>query len=532
MNDDYLDQVYARFNTFQANKDLSFDGEEVDLCEGFLDLTAGENSVADLMPPTEEQQGFLDLVLRDCPPLVVALRGGGGTGKTWTLAAMARRLAPGKVLFLSVTHQARTVLEEELRQSEGLKNAKTSTVAGFLKRQPLKDFVPDGTYQTPFSDETDAGDLTQFAVVVVDEAFMVPREDILAILKVCEEYNITTTILAGDPAQLPPINSVSYLPTLETAHKIGKAGSVLLTKNQRAESSGLAQFIEYVRQHHVLPPDTPPEVTYYNNPYPFIQAAARILKAAGSVETETPMILAWRNATVGKMMVELRKAMGYPLNRAVLGEILRVDSAFSLYTWREVFDYLKNRGVANAYEVTKPLLRETRIHPGTLLKVVNPGRLRPFGTAWATNATEVQDATVEILNGPRAGHQLMVPLAELTAKIDPMSQTTLFLDEVKLVVDLTRRLGSAAPADPRIRALLNFVGRDKISQLAHKGFYDVRDEGLCFVMPSSTLTVHRAQGSGRDHVFVTWDDLQGDDQDELRYVAVSRARKHLHIYRR
>ncbi len=523
---DYLEQVFARYSSFDKGAPAPVDFMSLE--DEFQDLSAGEDPVPELVAATPEQQVFLDLVLGDAAPPVIALRGGGGTGKTWTLAAMARLLLPEKVLFLSVTHQARTVLEEELRRAGGLENAKTSTVAAFLHRAPLRDVAPSSTYETHFSEETDALDPSEFAVVVVDEGFMVPREDIKAILECCQNANVFPVILAGDPAQLPPVKAASYLPTLEAEHRAGRAGSVLLTKNQRAESQGLADFIEHVRQTHALPYYLTPEVTYYTNARAFVAAAAELIR-----EGEDPLLLAWRNATVGKMMLALRTALGHPVDRAVVGEVLRVDSAFSLFSWRDVFEFLRDKGIPNAFDKAKPLLREARLHPGTLLKVLNPGRLRVFGVPWAQNMCHVQDALVEICNGPFAGIQVSVPLAELTAKLDPMAETTLFLEEAKAVAEQTRRRPrGSVPKDPRMLALLNTVADGKESLLVKRGFYDVRDEGLCFVMPSATLTVHRAQGSGRDHVFVAWDDLQGDDQDELRYVAVSRARKHLHIYRR
>jgi ATP-dependent exoDNAse (exonuclease V) alpha subunit len=123
-----------------------------------------------------------------------ALVGRAGTGKTTVLAGLLKsaKLASGGILFLAPTGKARVRLSQKA-------NANAMTVAQFLFQ--LKRY--DGFRQkVRFEGEEK---YRKEKTVVIDECSMLTMDDLLAILLALDLAHVQRVVLVGDPNQLPPI---------------------------------------------------------------------------------------------------------------------------------------------------------------------------------------------------------------------------------------------------------------------------------------------------------------------------------------
>ncbi len=148
-----------------------------------------------------------------------ALTGHAGTGKTSVMGALLRcqRLREEGILLLAPTGKARVRLE----QTAG-KNAETPRIRAFTIAQFLYDL---GRYDGDHQRALFTGDATyrHARTIIVDEASMLTLDDLAALLLALDLLHVQRIILVGDPNQLPPIGAgrpfadlVSYLDALAT----------------------------------------------------------------------------------------------------------------------------------------------------------------------------------------------------------------------------------------------------------------------------------------------------------------------------
>lgn len=122
------------------------------------------------------------------------LVGGAGTGKTTVLGALMKStlLAKQGVLFLAPTGKARVRLGQKTGQP-------SMTVAQFLYQQNRYDPIrqrPLFEGDPPYAKEK---------TVVIDESSMLTMDDLYAVLCALDPAHVQRIILVGDPNQLPPI---------------------------------------------------------------------------------------------------------------------------------------------------------------------------------------------------------------------------------------------------------------------------------------------------------------------------------------
>jgi hypothetical protein len=125
---------------------------------------------------------------------LAVLVGRAGTGKTTVLAGLLKsaKLASGGILFLAPTGKARVRLSQKA-------NANAMTVAQFLYQ--LKRY--DGLRQRVRFDGDEK--YKKEKTVVIDECSMLTMDDLLATLLALDLAHVQRVILVGDPNQLPPI---------------------------------------------------------------------------------------------------------------------------------------------------------------------------------------------------------------------------------------------------------------------------------------------------------------------------------------
>jgi hypothetical protein len=140
---------------------------------------------------TMEQASALETVTTRRLSVLV---GRAGTGKTTVLGALLKStaLADGGVLFLAPTGKARV----RLGQKTG---ATAMTVAQFLYQ--LRRY--DGPRQRPLFEGTEQ--YRKERTIVIDECSMLTLDDLTAVLYGLDLAHVQRLILVGDPNQLPPI---------------------------------------------------------------------------------------------------------------------------------------------------------------------------------------------------------------------------------------------------------------------------------------------------------------------------------------
>lgn len=487
--------------------------------------------------PTPEQQAFLEAVTAGAPGALIALTGEGGAGKTWVLArmavahqewcAMVQESAPAgtfteppPVIFACPTHQARNVLQEELAAAGC--DVKVTTVASLLRKAPDRSRPPSGdvlrqNFLSGGGDPFPAG-----TVLVLDEVSMDSVGDVLSLRALNKEG---ITVLSGDPAQLPPVEGESVWQALAKTEAAGKAAHYHLTQNLRAKSQDLVSYINEIRRTGTLPAHVPAEaVTIYRDRQQFHEALLACLKETGPSRVAA---LAFRNATVNRTADVVRAAYGYRPGYAVEGEILRVNGAMSVLDWRTEYERLKyEEGLSqeDAFRQATENVRDRQIQVGDLMQVLKAGEPKPYTVAWAPGLAMQQVCLVRMLTGAFIYEQRRLPLAMLGNPQDVKNLLEACVVTIRQAVDgVENQYTAQIERDSRTGRL------PPAGKLWGDYFYKVRD-AFCLTQNAASLTVHKAQGSGRDNIFVDWLDLAGDNAEELRYTAASRARQHLHIY--
>lgn len=138
----------------------------------------------------EQAQALEKLTTRKLAVLV----GRAGTGKTTVLAGLlgSKKLRDGGILFLAPTGKARVRLSQKA-------NANAMTVAQFLFQ--LRRY--DGFRQRALFEGNEK--YKKEKTVVIDECSMLTMDDLLATLLALDLAHVQRVILVGDPNQLPPI---------------------------------------------------------------------------------------------------------------------------------------------------------------------------------------------------------------------------------------------------------------------------------------------------------------------------------------
>jgi hypothetical protein len=139
----------------------------------------------------EEQAQALEKI---CSRRLSILTGGAGTGKTSVIGGLVRSSALQKegLLLLAPTGKARVRLQ-------GATAGDAMTVAQFLYQQKRY----DGARQRPLFQGKEV--YRKAKTVVIDEASMLTMDDLYAVLQALDLTHIQRVILVGDPNQLPPI---------------------------------------------------------------------------------------------------------------------------------------------------------------------------------------------------------------------------------------------------------------------------------------------------------------------------------------
>lgn len=171
------------------------------------------------MTPTPEQAEALSAM--ECfvnefyNPLVTGpdpffcLKGYAGTGKSYSITLLAKsqlndlpRFKPSEICFTAPTNKAVKVLRNYLNEA-GLPSSPTRTIFSLLGLS----LQANGEVKE-LAKPDEPVDLSDFKVIIVDEASMVNRFLMDAIVEASHDWNVPF-IFMGDPAQLPPVGEIT-----------------------------------------------------------------------------------------------------------------------------------------------------------------------------------------------------------------------------------------------------------------------------------------------------------------------------------
>lgn len=156
---------------------------------------------------------------------ITLLLGRAGTGKTYTLVNLLKRLNPNptKTIICTYTGKASSRIRELLTEQD-LEGYKPMTIHKACASNFSSNF---------FRNEHNVIDC---AYLIIDEVSMIPREILAKLLQAVPSH--VKIIFAGDDAQLPPVNDTSIIPELEALEFVN---TVRLTQVFRSGDAVLKQ---------------------------------------------------------------------------------------------------------------------------------------------------------------------------------------------------------------------------------------------------------------------------------------------------
>ena len=255
------------------------------------------------MTATPEQQSALDLMTEFVDRREGAfftLSGYAGTGKSYSITLLAKsqlpdgspRFKPSEICFTAPTNKAVKVLRRYLDDA-GLSASPSKTIYSLLGLS----LQANGEVKELKSPDEPV-DLSNFKVIVVDEASMVNRFLMDAIKDAYDEWKVPF-IFMGDPAQLPPVG--------ETSSPVWKipSGAALTTVMRYGNSMlDLATAIRKVV-------DSPfPSIKIVSNPPVYRWGKAEWLNQIEAnlelFKSGEAKVIAWRNVTVDQHNAYIR----------------------------------------------------------------------------------------------------------------------------------------------------------------------------------------------------------------------------------
>jgi AAA domain/UvrD-like helicase C-terminal domain len=469
------------------------------LNENWSDLIAvtvgesdGQSSTADERHrnATLEQATALETVTTRRLSVLV---GRAGTGKTTVLGALLKStaLADGGVLFLAPTGKARV----RLGQKTG---ATAMTVAQFLYQ--LRRY--DGPRQRPLFEGNEQ--YRKERTVVIDECSMLTLDDLAAVLYGLDLAHVQRLILVGDPNQLPPIgvgrpfaDLVEHLDSARAnGEPLGGALSRLTTEVRTtagAPSDALRLASWYTRE--VQPIDADRVLSDLELGEPFNDLQLEFWETPDDLRSKLSALFVWSFGMSGPDDVE-------KFNVAALGLTKEGWVPYENHDGAERFQILSPvRG--HPYGVND-LNRWVQTHYRA--KQLQASR-QPWGVRLGDEEIVWGDKVILIRNGRTKGWngQRKVQVEEYLANGE---------------------IGIAATPPKALKGALNvvFANRPDLRFAYRKGQFS---GGSGPLQLAYALTVHKAQGSEFDTVFVVLPKQSRLMTRELLYTALTRSRARL-----
>jgi ATP-dependent exoDNAse (exonuclease V) alpha subunit len=419
------------------------------------------------------------------------LAGAAGTGKTTVLGALTKSpyLARQGILFLAPTGKARVRLAQKTTQE-------CMTVAQFLyqrhrydalRQRPL--FVGDAAY-------------AKEKTIVIDESSMLTMDDLYAVLLALDLAHVQRIILVGDPNQLPPIGMGR--PFADLVAFLDKAA-----EEARAEAKALARLAVEVRTSAGAPSDTLRLASWFTREQQPVDAD-RVLSDLefgtafndlGAHYWKTPQELHERLSALFKAQFKLKHESDVESFNLTLGLTPEGWLSFNRHHTAEAFQILcpVRKHAHGVFELNRWVQSRFRA------KQLQVSR-QPWGLSLGDEEIVWGDKVILTRNGKRDGWHNRVQVEEYLAN-----------GEIGLA-------GQGKGAAKNKLLNIEFVGRPGLAF----GFWpqSFGPEGAPLEL-AYALTVHKAQGSDFDKVFVVIPQRSRLLTRELIYTALTRSKDRL-----
>lgn len=421
--------------------------------------------------------------LKDKQAYDMFITGPAGTGKTTSLYKIIEYFQAEKVKYTvcAYTHQACKVLQEKLP-----KNAEISTLHSYLKKRPG---INDKALKHEHVETTTKfADSEQVSVIIIDEFSMAGEKDYLDLMALQENEEglpKCKVIYVGDPYQLPPVKDQ------QTIFPQGKY-HIKLTKVHRTEQAPLlnllSTLVNYLEGTAPIEPLAPSDCLLRN---------MDIVEEYQWNKSNSKTMLAWTNKQV-QFLNQAAQGREVPQEQDSLWNAsLRHTQAFI----REV----PAEAVTAIYTPVGPLLLGSKYKTLEFLKSL------PFVQFYSVfDLAMSRQVVIATCFGTYNYKQLMLKLADNAVQDNKRIANHIGSDNVKAwcLANSSHKLARQRAAAWR-------------RYLACK-------ESLCQVDFPHCTTIHKAQGSTYNYVYLDAKDLAQcrDTEMHLRlfYVAVSRAR--------
>lgn len=442
----------------------------------------------------------------------VSLIGYAGTGKTTLTARIVQALAPANVgvLVTAPTHKAAHQLGMRLGFS-------VSTIHSALGMKQVTDLKNGSrSFQPDRDPRNKSTDWEQVRLLIVDEASMVGTELLQHVRKaVCTG---TTILWVGDAAQLPPVGEdtspafegAQETYTLEHVHRYG--GDIL------REASRVRAALESDDRYEPFPRITPGDGVIL---YPRGKSGGWGDRAKASFRSgESTKVVCWTNAAVKAACEAIHKSLyGEDADPWQVGQRVVAMNPYSPRSENGDYCTLMNSSEEAEIVSVEKVLRQPDGIACWLLKLrpeisdVKGGIFSAYVVA-EEGERRFQDRQSELKQhamdcAPDTGHNLWGGYCSWCGN----EVSAANLEEVCPVGEDQK----------------SFTRRKKQAWAVYYGF----EGSFLWIEKTYASTVHKAQGSTYDHVFVNLPDIKKnrDRREALRclYTAVTRAAQTLHV---
>ena len=444
----------------------------------------------------DQQAGLLDMMafMRNPFEREMVLTGAAGTGKTSLLNVFLKEVTKElhiKYYCTAYTNEAVRVLS--LRS--GKNYDKTISALLGLKLENNEDkgkiLVREG--------KSFAGN---YGLIVIDEASMINDDYYNMIHSVMLEHPNLKVLYVGDEAQLPPVK-YDYSIVFKVVRHIFKLNKVMRV----AEDNPIINVVTPIREHLFSPIDVFQRVDnvnengdgvhFYSMKPPFFEKMLADFKSEEYKENKNYCrLLAYTNEAINAANVFIRRSLfGNDVEEYTVGDDLIVTEPFNvkLAAGKSLSVYTTGERLV-VKSVAKTLDPETGI------------------TSWSL--------LVDNYNAPvnkRSDRYINVVASESWPAYFKYKNT---------LINTCRKLANERDPKTGCKVYTSFEAWSK--------FYDFIGN-FCYVNYAYAMTVHKAQGSTIDNVYVIENDINRLDwnlieRNKLKYTAFTRASKNLHIY--
>ncbi len=266
----------------------------------------------------EQHDAFLAIKDHFLKQSTVLLCGSAGTGKTTLTKTVASHyLEQGGVCAIAPTHKARHVLESALNDGGLLLPVPTFTVASILSKLKEHSYIGTKTYSNPNNKKFDA-----FRFFILDEVSMCSDKDVKYIVAYVSSHG-KKLLLVGDKYQIPN-PSASFMITPTSVQKLDSYIFTdsnipcveLLKVIRQAKGSPILKLACFIRDNI----NDSFELTLYPNLI-LEKALYHKYRSLYSQAPESTKIIAYTNQAVRTHNIEARRILGYQ-ERFVVGDIL------------------------------------------------------------------------------------------------------------------------------------------------------------------------------------------------------------------